>query len=74
VGRKVGLGILKYFLQAADGYYKYTWNTGDTTNSITISASGLYKCKVSNGACEAWDSIYVNILNAGIKNNEVENN
>ena len=59
-----------FLLNARAGYNNYFWNTGDTGISVNVTASGLYKCKVSNVDCDAWDSIYINIFNSGIINND----
>ena len=37
----------------------YTWNTGATTATITVSTSGSYSVIVSTGACAGTDSINV---------------
>ncbi len=34
----------------------YLWNTGETTQSITVSTSGIFDVTVSNGACSATSS------------------
>ncbi|MBK9791889.1 MAG: gliding motility-associated C-terminal domain-containing protein [Sphingobacteriales bacterium] len=36
------------------------WNTGDTTSSIIVNASGVYQVKVSNANCTNTDSVKVN--------------
>ena len=36
------------------------WNTGDMTSSIIVTASGVYKVKVSNANCSNTDSVKVN--------------
>ncbi|MBP8192359.1 MAG: gliding motility-associated C-terminal domain-containing protein, partial [Chitinophagales bacterium] len=36
------------------------WNTGDMTSSIIVTASGVYKVKVSNANCTNTDSVKVN--------------
>ncbi len=37
----------------------YTWSTGETSNSITVTQSGHYWVKASNGECTSTDSIWV---------------
>ena len=45
----------------------YLWSNGQTTPSITVSASGWYKCTVTNGVtggtCTGSDSVYLRISN-----------
>jgi len=46
----------------------YVWNTGATTQTITITAAGNYMVTISNGSCTASDTITINsslILNLG---------
>jgi len=38
-------------LHASPNSTNYTWNTSETTNSITISTSGLYTVNFSDGVC-----------------------
>lgn len=48
-------------LAAATGYSSYLWNTGATTSTITVSSSGDYSVKVTNGnGCEATKIFHVN--------------
>jgi gliding motility-associated-like protein len=42
----------------------YLWNTGATTQSITVSSSGNYWVTVGPAACSATDTINVTLLNA----------
>jgi len=39
--------------------FTYSWNTGATTQSITVTEEGLYTCVVSNGVCSTIDSVGV---------------
>ncbi|MFN0203166.1 MAG: gliding motility-associated C-terminal domain-containing protein [Bacteroidia bacterium] len=48
-------------LTAASGYDSYLWNTGDTTQSITITAAGTYYCQVSQYSEMAADTIVVSL-------------
>lgn len=46
-------------LSANAGYDSYTWNTGDTTSSITIDTAGTYFVTASLQTCIATDSITI---------------
>ncbi|MCF8331467.1 MAG: gliding motility-associated C-terminal domain-containing protein [Bacteroidales bacterium] len=48
-------------LQADSGYDTYLWNTGATTQSITVSNSGIYTVTVTDGNCSATDSVNVTV-------------
>ena len=39
--------------------FSYQWNTGSTDSSLTVGQSGLYLVTVSNGDCQAVDSVNV---------------
>lgn len=57
-------------LHAGNGYASYHWNTGDTTEVLTVNHTGLYSCTVSNGHCLWTDSMYVSIIHANIIPND----
>lgn len=40
----------------------YAWNTGSDAAAITVDSSGLYMVEISDGACFASDSVYVNFV------------
>lgn len=44
----------------------YLWGTGETTPTLTVSATGLYSVASSIGTCTETDSIQVEFLNAPI--------
>ena len=44
------------------GLGSYTWNTGETTNTIVVRNSGWYHCVISNGLCISEDSVFVSII------------
>lgn len=49
------------FLTASSGYPSYSWNTGETTQNITVSESGVYTVSVGNGeGCFATTSYSLN--------------
>jgi gliding motility-associated-like protein len=48
-------------LSVAAGYSTYLWNTGATSNTITVSSAGTYSVKVTNeNGCEATKTFNVN--------------
>ena len=50
-------------INAGEGYASYMWSTGETTQSIMVSAAGEYLVTVFNEyGCEASDTIAVSIL------------
>ncbi|MFN8714272.1 MAG: kelch repeat-containing protein [Bacteroidota bacterium] len=49
-------------LDAGANAATYAWSTGDTTQTITASASGIYSVVVTNGACSDTDSVQVQIV------------
>jgi uncharacterized protein (TIGR02145 family)/gliding motility-associated-like protein len=58
-------------LDAGAGYSSYSWNTGDTTQTISIRNNGFYKVSVTNfNGCISSDSTYVSLLNARIFQND----
>lgn len=50
-------------LNAGAGFSTYLWDTGEATQSITVSAAKVYSVTVSNGSCNGSASINV------VKNN-----
>jgi gliding motility-associated-like protein len=49
-----------FILDAGSGYQNYLWNTGDTTNAITIDIEGLYSVLItSSTSCKSTDSVTV---------------
>ena len=54
-------------LDAGANFTNYSWSTGATTSSITVSTAGVYSVTVSNGdACEASDQIVIELNNNSI--------
>ncbi|WP_281297111.1 T9SS type B sorting domain-containing protein [Flavobacterium limnophilum] len=52
-------------LNVASGYSNYLWNTGETTNSIKVTASGDYSVKVTDvNGCEKTKKF--NVTSSGI--------
>ena len=49
-------------LDAGSGYSTYSWNTGATSQVISVAAAGLYICTVSNAeGCSATDSVAIEV-------------
>lgn len=46
-------------LDAGSGWSNYTWSTGDSTQSISVSDPGIYTLIVSSGACTYSDTVQV---------------
>jgi len=46
-------------LDAGMDYDEYTWSTQETTQTILVNAAGTYRVTVSDGSCEATDSVTV---------------
>jgi gliding motility-associated-like protein len=45
----------------------YSWNTGETTPSISVDSTGLYEVTVFDpNGCSASDSIFVSVINSAI--------
>ncbi len=45
-------------LEASEGYDSYSWNTGDTTNSILVTTEGWYKVSIATPeGCVTTDSV-----------------
>lgn len=57
-------------VHAGTGYISYQWNTGDTTEALTVNHTGQYICTVSNGHCFWSDTVYVSIIHANITTND----
>jgi gliding motility-associated-like protein len=49
-------------LDAGNPGFVHIWSTGDTTQSIVVRNSGLYKATVINGKCSGRDSTMVNVI------------
>jgi hypothetical protein len=48
-------------LTAGSGNTSYSWNTGATSQSITVASSGTYTVLVANGSCVGTDTIQVTV-------------
>jgi gliding motility-associated-like protein len=63
-------------LDAGPGFKTYVWNTGATTQTITVSTPGTYSVKVTNNfGCENTDSVQISysvlaqIVSVNVTNN-----
>ncbi|MEI6507292.1 MAG: hypothetical protein WCO54_02340 [Bacteroidota bacterium] len=63
LGNDTVICIGYYLLTAGtDSNFKYLWNTGDTTLTLSVTVSGEYSVTVCNSSCCATDSIHVTIV------------
>ena len=49
-------------LDAGPGFDSYLWSTGETTQSIVVSATGNYSVGASLNGCIGYDTISVNVI------------
>lgn len=47
-------------LNAGDDFETYLWNTGETTQNITVAGAGTYTVKAKKGSCFSTDTLVVN--------------
>jgi uncharacterized protein (TIGR02145 family) len=59
-----------YTLDIGSGYSSYSWNTATTTQSISVTETGWYKCTVTQNGCSAQDSVFVSLVNSQISNRD----
>ena len=53
-------------LTAPSGFDSYLWSNGATTNTTTVTSNGTYSCAVSEGGCNASDTVDVTLIDATI--------
>jgi gliding motility-associated-like protein len=59
-------------LDAGTGLSSYRWNTGDSTESITINAEGMYTVEMESPVgCLGSDSVYVKLVSEEIPEFEI---
>ncbi|WP_190277281.1 T9SS type A sorting domain-containing protein [Taibaiella lutea] len=67
LGNNITVTTSSYTLDAGNPGAAYLWNTGETTQTITVNSSGNYKVRVTNSnGCSASDSINVTFQTTGI--------
>ena len=47
---------------------KFIWNTGDTTNTLTVNQKGLYTLTIDSADCQTSDSVYISGLKIEMPN------
>ncbi|MFK5856549.1 MAG: PKD domain-containing protein, partial [Bacteroidota bacterium] len=55
-------------LDAGTGYTAYLWNTGDITQTLTVTAEGLYSVEAYTGHCYTYDTIQVSFATPAVCN------
>ena len=67
IGNDTIIGIKdEITLDAGNGFTSYLWNTGSEYQSITVSDSGNYWVRVSDGTCYNYDTINIEIVNCDL--------
>lgn len=51
-------------LDAGSGFNSYLWNTGDTSQSITVKKNGTYYLAMTKNSCSSKDSSQVQLVSA----------
>lgn len=64
LGNDVNSSASSFFINGPGGMSSYLWNTGATTENLTVTTSGTYYLTAINSfGCEYTDTIVVNFLN-----------
>jgi gliding motility-associated-like protein len=67
IGNDTIIGIKdEVTLDAGNGFASYLWNTGSEYQSITVSDSGNYWVRVSDGTCFNSDTINIEIVSCDL--------
>ena len=61
-----------FVLDAGSGFDSYLWSTGETTQTIVASITGMYSVEVSLNGCSGDDAIIVTVV-LGIQENHLWN-
>ena len=48
-------------LDAGNPGASHQWNTGDTTQTLTVRTDGRYTVKIANQFCSIWDTVQVKV-------------
>ena len=59
-------GTATALLTPGQGFNSYNWSNGDTTSSITVTATGVYSVTVTNATCSATASTTVSSQAQGL--------
>lgn len=74
LGDSVFIRNNNYLLDAGSGHDNYLWETGETTQTLTVNQTGWYKVTVTdNGFCSSTDSVYVTFLKHDYRITQVVN-
>ena len=58
-----------YTLDAGAGYANYQWNTGDSTQTVSVNSTGTFEVRVTDGnGCWDWEKIEV-VIDPGVTAN-----
>ncbi|MGF6850761.1 gliding motility-associated-like protein [Chitinophaga sp. W3I9] len=53
-------------LDGGAGFSSYKWNTGETSQKISVDQPGVYEVEVSNGGCTAKDQVQVDVYKIAV--------
>jgi len=53
-------------LDAGSGFNSYLWNSGQTTQTISVQTGGLYTCEISNNTCSSIDTTFLDLTSVVI--------
>ncbi len=59
-----------FFLSGPDSAINYLWNSGDTTQTLTIPNTGVYTLIADNGTCADTDSIHITVAYTNISSQD----
>jgi hypothetical protein len=75
LGNDVTVNVPFFTLDAGNNGATYLWNTGATSQSITVNTDGMYSVHVTNSfGCSASDTIVVTFDPTGISNTNASEN
>ncbi len=56
-----------YLLEGPTGFDNYVWSTGDATQNLVVTESGMYSFVATSQLCSVEDSVFVDLLNGHIE-------